>query len=129
MTVCVGPSIESVIFSIIVAVLVPCLIIHFVHKKWKIKSKLLSVVIFIALFFAILLPLVQFFTPLCGGGAVELQCMPFEFYPENNTCKTYDVIDDTVRCNQLQEEYLSQLESGTKQCPEGTIDFLVFPGV
>ena len=123
MTVCYGPSIESMIFTLIVAVIVPSLIIYLVHKKWKPKNKslfvLFSVFIFIILFIGIAISLFQVFTPPCGPG---VSCIPFEFYPENNTCKYgNEVINNTDICNQLQDRYLSQLESNKKYCPEGTI--------
>ena len=123
MTVCYGPSLGSMIFTLIAAILVPSLIIYVIHKKWKPKTKslfvLVSVIIFIILFIVVSTSLFQLFTPPCGPG---ISCIPFEFYPENNTC-TFgnDLINHTDRCNQLQEQYLSQLESDEKYCPEGTI--------
>lgn len=125
MTVCYGPSIVSMIFTLIIAVIVPSLIIYLVHKKWKPKRESLfvvfSVVIFIILFIGIVVFLFQVFTPSCGFG---VSCIPFEFYPENNTCKYgsgNELINNTDKCNQLQDRYLSQLESEEKYCPEGTI--------
>lgn len=121
MTVCFGPGVESMIFTLIVAVIVPSLIIYLIHKKWKPKSNplfvLFSVVIFIILFFVISISLFQFFTPPCGPG---ISCVPFEFYAENNTCKYMnEIISNGAYCNQLQENYLSQLESGLNHCPPG----------
>ncbi|MDP2628594.1 MAG: hypothetical protein Q8P15_01705, partial [Nanoarchaeota archaeon] len=118
MTVCSGPSIESMIFTLIIAVIVPSLIIYLIHKKWKSKSKLLfvfsAVVIFIILFLGISIFLFQIFTPHCGA---EIYCIPFKFYSENNTCEYgNEIINDINRCNQLQKKYLSQLESGEKSC-------------
>lgn len=123
MTVCFGPSLESMIFTLILSILTPSLIIYFVYKRWKYKSKpffvLFSVVVFIVLFVAISVSLYQFFTPPCGPG---IMCIPFEFYPENNTCKLgNELINDSSQCNGWQERYISQSESIKKYCPPGTI--------
>ena len=126
MTVCYGPSTGIIIFILIVSVLVPFLAVYFVRKKWKPKSRLLSVlfsiVVFTILVFGTLLSLSLVFTPECGA---EISCVSVEFYPHNNTCKFgSELINFTARCNQLKENYiryLSQPEPDKKYCPEGTI--------
>src|SRR3989344_8832980 len=73
MTVCGGPpSLETVIFILVLSVLIPSVIIYILHKKWRPNSRLLfglvSVVVFIILFFLVSITIGFFIpSPPCGG--------------------------------------------------------------
>lgn len=128
MTYCPGsPSLEVSILILIISAIIPSIFIYLIHKKWKPKNKslriLFSVVGFIAIFLLILIPLSEFFTPPCSGPSVRaVNCISFDFYPQNNTCKYGNqTIFNKARCKELREKYISQREAGGKICPEGTI--------
>jgi len=110
--------------STVIAIIIPIIIIYFIHKKHMIKSNVkfvvASVIIFIILFFLIV-NLLSIFTVRCGGPGIS--CTSFEYYEDNGTCEyQFEVLNNTEYCTELKGRYTQQMTSGNKHCPEGYMD-------
>lgn len=129
MTVCGGlPSLEVMIFTLVLSVLIPSIIIYILYKMWKPNHKwvfgLVSVIVFIILFFLISITIGFFVpSPSCGGTG------PLKNMPEKSVLSKLEETNKKLAFAETQiiveKEQKKQVIFGLKNTQDIPLNFFI----